>query len=126
MEHICRDQEVDRKGDRVYDRRDQGTCHYSGVKAEPVGKKRQEASDRLSEQNDQHQSAAYDGRDLESDSVQQHKLYKVTDGKCDAAERSDPDLFPERLQRVAKLDLLQGNTTDDRYTLPPVSISMGI
>ena len=118
MEHICRDQEVDRKGDRVYDRRDQGTCHYSGVKTEPVGKKRQEASDRLSEQNDQHQSAAYDGRDLESDSVQQHKLYKVTDGKCDAAERSDPISCREIPRMI--------DTLAWEPALPPVSISMGI
>ena len=85
MQHIRRDHEVDRKRDRIHDRRDQGTGHDSRVKSEPVRQKRQCTSDRLRNEHYKDQCAADDQGDLEADSVKQHELGKITYRQRDSA-----------------------------------------
>ena len=96
MQHIRRDHKVDRKRDRIHDRCDQRTGHYRRVKSKPVRQKRQRTSDRLGDKNNKDQCAADDQGDLESDSVKQHELGKITDRQCYAAQRRNPYLFPKR------------------------------
>ena len=115
--------EVDEQGQKVHDRRDDRGGHDCRVEAELLGQQRKRAADELCKEDRHGHGKAHDERDPRIDRfgpqeqmVDQHDLREAGHSQANTAEHSHADLFPDDLENVAELDLVQADAADDGDT----------